>query len=66
VNGFNSDDQTIHIQIPGDIADKIGLEKGTAYIARDLIWREMEVGFDDKWRFELRMKPYSSFIFKIK
>jgi glycosidase len=66
VNGFNADDQIVHIQIPADIADKIGLKKGTAYIARDLIWREMEVGFDDKWRFELRMKPYSSFIFKIK
>jgi hypothetical protein len=66
VTGFNGDDQTIRVQIPDDIATKIGLMKGTAYIARDLIWREMEVGFDDKWSFELRMKPHSSFIFKIK
>jgi len=66
VTGFNADDQTVRIQIPPDIALRIGLVEGTAYIARDLIWREMEVGFDEKWSFELRMKPYSNFIFKIK
>lgn len=66
VTGFNDDDQTVRIQIPTDVAEKIGLSLGSAYIARDLIWREMEVGFDDKWSFELRMKPYSCFIFKIK
>lgn len=66
VTGFNSNDQTIRVQIPEDVALRIGLQKGNAYIARDLIWREMEVGFDDKWSFELRMKPYSNFIFKIK
>lgn len=66
VTGFNADDQTIRVQIPADVAAKIGLIRGNAYIARDLIWREMEVGFDDKWSFELRMKPHSNFIFKIK
>jgi glycosidase len=66
INGFNADEQTVRIQIPMDVADKIGLDPDTAYIARDLIWREVEVGFDQDWGFELRMKPYSSFIFKIK
>lgn len=66
ITGFNADDQTVRFQIPPDVAQKIGLVNNTAYIARDLIWREMEVGFDDKWSFELRMKPYSNFIFKIK
>lgn len=66
VNGFNAEDQVIHVQIPPDVASQIGFEEEVAYIARDLIWREVEIGFDENWRFELRMKPYSCFIFKIK
>lgn len=66
VNGFNSDDRTIRVQVPVDVIKKIGLDPSGVYIARDLIWREAEVGFDKNWTFDLRMKPYSSFIFKIK
>jgi glycosidase len=66
VTGFTGDDKTVRIQIPGDVATKIGLDKSKVYIGRDLMWREIEFGFDDQWSFELRMKPYSNFIFKIK
>jgi glycosidase len=66
VNGFNADSQTIRVQLPPELISKIGLDAETPYIARDLIWREIEVGFDKNWSFELDMKPYSCFIFKIK
>lgn len=66
INGFNADNQTIRVQLPMDVVEKIGLDPKGTYIARDLIWREFEVGFDANWSFELPMKPYSCFIFKIK
>lgn len=66
INGFNSRDENVKVQLPPDVARQIGLREGEAYIARDLIWREVEVGFDEEWGFELTMKPYSCFILKIK
>ncbi|HEX5171707.1 MAG TPA: alpha-amylase family protein [Cyclobacteriaceae bacterium] len=66
ITGFNKEGQTIRVQIPEDVAKKVGLVKGNIYIARDLMWRELEVGLDDNWSFELRMKPYTNLIFKIK
>jgi glycosidase len=66
VNSFNDKNQTARIQIPGEVAKTIGLDPNDVYIARDLLWREVEVGFDKSLTFELPLKPYSSFIFKIK
>jgi glycosidase len=66
VTSFNNTDQNIKVNIPGDVVQHIGLNPNEAYIARDLLWREAEVGFDKNFTFELRLKPYSSFIFKIK
>jgi hypothetical protein len=42
------------------------MDLNEAFIARDMLWREAEVGFDKNLTFELKLKPYSSFIFKIK
>jgi hypothetical protein len=56
----------VKIQIPQDAFIEMGLDVDGLYIARDLIWREVEVGFDKNLAFNLRLKPYSSFIFKIK
>ncbi len=66
VNSFNEKEQQIKIQIPMDAFAQMGLDVNELYIARDLIWREVEVGFDKNLTFSLRLKPYSSFIFKIK
>jgi hypothetical protein len=66
LNSFNSKDETIKVQIPADAMEKMGLSKSGEYIARDLLWREVEVGLTGDFVFELKLKPYSSFIFKIK
>lgn len=66
VTSYNSKDQTVKVQIPGDVASRIGLDSATSYIARDMLWREVEVGLGKDFLFELKLKPYSSFIFKIK
>jgi hypothetical protein len=66
VASFNDKDQPAKIQIPEQVAIAMGMNTNDAYIARDMIWREVEVGFDKSLTFELRLKPYSCFIFKIK
>jgi len=66
INSFNSEPKTVRFQIPPEVADAAGLDEEAVYIARDLLWREVEVGFDENMSFELLMKPYSCFIFKIK
>jgi glycosidase len=66
VTSFNDKDQQAKVQIPQQVWEAMGMDKNETYIARDLLWREVEVGFDKSLTFELRLKPYSCFIFKIK
>ena len=63
---FNDKDQTIKVQIPKDVISKLSLDPSEIYIARDLLWREAEVGLNKEFLFELNCKPYSSYIFKLK
>ncbi len=66
LTSFNDKDQPIKVQIPKDVISKLALDPNEIYIARDLLWREAEVGFNKEFLFELNCKPYSSYIFKIK
>ena len=66
INSFNEKDQQIRVELPRDAFTKMGLDSTQAYIARDMLWRETEVGFDKELSFSLNLRPYSSFIFKIK
>lgn len=66
VNSFNAQAVPIKIQLSKDAISALGLDPEEVYIARDLLWREVEVGFTKDFSFELNCKPYSSHIFKIK
>ena len=66
VTSYNDKDQTAKVQLPETVISQIGLESSGSYIARDLLWREAEVGIDNTFTFQLTLKPYSSYIFKIK
>ncbi|HYG17790.1 MAG TPA: alpha-amylase family protein [Ohtaekwangia sp.] len=66
VTSYNSETKTVKIKIPGDVAGQMGLDLNETYIARDVIWREAEVGFDKNLTFSLVLRPYSAFIFKMK
>ncbi len=66
VNSFNAKNQPVKVQLSQDAIAALGLDPSGAYIARDLLWREAEVGFNKDFLFELNCKPYSSYIFKIK
>lgn len=63
---FNETNQQIKVQLPPEAISRLSLNTAEAYIARDLLWREAEVGFNSDFLFELTCKPYSSYIFKIK
>lgn len=66
INSFNDKEQEAKIAIPSDVVAKMGLDPNGIYIARDLLWRELEVGLDKEFSFALKLKPYSSYILKIK
>ncbi len=66
VTTYNTADQLIKVQIPKDNIASMGLDPSGTYIARDLLFREAEVGFNSDFLFELKCKPFSSYIFKIK
>lgn len=66
VTSFNAVAKTIRLQIPKAVVEEMGLDPTATYIARDLLWKEAEIGFDKDFTTELALKPYSSFIFKIK
>lgn len=66
VNSFNEKNQAIKIKIPDEAILSAGLDPDGVYFARDLLWREAEVGLSQGFQFELTCKPYSSYIFKIK
>jgi glycosidase len=66
LTSFNSQPRNIKVQLPKEAIAAIGLDPSNAYIARDLLWREAEVGFNNDFLFELNCKPFSCYIFKIK
>jgi len=66
LTSFSPEVLTVKVQIPKEVVDRMGMEPEGAYIARDMLWRDAEVGFNADFTFELKCKPYSSFIFKIK
>ena len=54
------------MQIPPDILPEMGLQQGSLYVVTDVLWGEVETRMDEKLSFSLKVKPHSSFIFKIK
>jgi glycosidase len=63
---FNAAPQTIKLQIPLEVVDRLGLDRAGTYVGRDLLVREVEFGLSKDFTVELTVKPFSSFIFKIK
>ena len=66
VNSFNDQEEAITLEIPEEVFTEMGLDTTKPYIVRDMLWREVETGFDGNVSFSLTLKPYSSFIFKVK
>lgn len=66
VAGFGAKTERIKVKLTDEAVGKMGLETTGQYIARDLLRSGAEVGFDDKFQFEIDVPPYSVFILKVK
>lgn len=66
VNSFSDQEVKAKISIPEDLAKRMNLDLTQWYSARDMLYHDAEVSFDKSLTFDLKLKPYSSFIFKIK
>lgn len=66
VTSFYSKPSEFLVTIPENVADQMGLKKGDAYVARDVLWQEVETGLDENLSVRLRVNPYDALILKIK
>jgi hypothetical protein len=66
ITSYNDHDLEATFTIPPELLRAMGLSTEEVYIARDMLWREIEVGLDQKSSFSLKIKPFSSYILKIK
>lgn len=66
VSNFNSKTEKIKIVIPETLAGNLKLEKGKAYVGRDLLRSGAEIGINESLTAEMELPAYSSFILKIK
>jgi glycosidase len=65
INSLDDTEQMVKVQIPKEAFSRMGLDINQVYTAREMVWREMQVGFDKDLTLSLDIKPYSCFIFKI-
>lgn len=65
VNSFSESHREITVHIPPETCSQMNLFAGRPYIAREMLQRETEAVLADDLSFKLKIKPYSSFIFKI-
>jgi glycosidase len=66
VSNFNSKLEKIKIVVPDEIASNLKMEKGKAYVGRDLLRSGAEIGFNESLTAEFELPPFSSYILKIK
>ncbi len=66
ISNFNSKTEKIKIVIPETLASSLKLEKGKAYVGRDLLRSGAEIGINESLTAEMELPAYSSFILKIK
>lgn len=66
IAGFGTKVERIKVKLTEEAINKMGLDRGGVYIARDLLRSGTDVGFDADFQFEIDVPPYSVFILKLK
>ena len=66
ITSFNDKPQPVRVQLSPEAVAALGLSAPEIITARDMIWREVEVGFDKDFGFGLELKPYTALVLKIK
>jgi hypothetical protein len=54
------------VQLSPEAIAALGLGAPENFIIRDMLWREVEAGFDKDYAFALNLKPYSALVLKFK
>jgi glycosidase len=65
VNSFNPAEEVAKIQLSKDVIDKLDLDPGVEYTGKDLLRREAEIKLTKDFIFEMKLPPFSSYIFRI-
>jgi glycosidase len=65
INSFNPVEEVAKVQLHKDVIDKLGLDPGVEYTGKDLLRREAEVKLTKDFIFEMKLTPFSSYIFRI-
>ncbi len=66
VSNFNSKPEKVKLQVQEEIAANLKMEKGIAYVGKDLLRSGAEIGFNESLLAEFELPPFSSYILKIK
>lgn len=66
VNSFNETEIDVTIQIPGETFMEMGLTNADGAVVRDMLWQEVESGFDRDLSLRLKLAPFSCFVFEVR
>lgn len=66
VNSFSDKELFVKVRLPEKVITDMNLNPRNRYIARDVLWQQVEAVCDHHHTFELILKPFGSFIFTIK
>ncbi len=66
LTSFNEKPKTVRVQLSPEAVSALGLGAPENFIVRDMLWREVEAGFDKDFAFTLNLKPYTALVLKFK
>jgi hypothetical protein len=66
ITSFNDKPKSVKVQLSPEAIAALGLGAPENFIIRDMLWREVEAGFDKDYAFTLNLKPYSALVLKFK
>jgi glycosidase len=66
ITSFNDKPKSVKVQLSPEAIAALGLGAPENFIVRDMLWREVEAGFDKDYAFTLNLKPYSALVLKFK
>lgn len=66
LTSYNDKPKPVKVQLSPEAISALGLGAPENFIVRDMLWREVEVGFDKDFAFTLNLKPYTALVLKFK
>lgn len=66
ITSFAATPQPVTVQLSPDAVTRLGLDTSQTHTVKDLLWSKIEAPLNTSFAFADTLKPYGSFIFKIK